>query len=246
MENELSEKETEYNRLQKSLVDLQSSPPSPKPQVTNVCLQTDPIQRTEPQSDTHTMKEEKTDAASKNDSKPPPPCHDEDGAKWASPRTSTVSGVSMTREGETSLENEMKAMGIEVTDSFDSSEGVGFSEVNLEDSSLSLDQAHTSGEAPQLPISNEQNTNIPQQSTHEKTPLQLETLDTEREVIQPQPLIQSADSAVPIVTLVDAELSSEVANVPAEDLVSATPPTHNLSSSEDVEDDLSPSSSKGE
>ena len=51
-----------------------------------------------------------------------------------------TSGVGVTGEADISLDNEMRLAGCEITDPYDSSEGVGFSDTNLDCSGVSLDE----------------------------------------------------------------------------------------------------------
>ena len=235
MENLLSERESDYNKLQASIADLR---PPPKPTMVEVYQQTEPVQTSRLASHEHTEQE----ATSLTGSKVNTGSSDHEVGSVKSPRISAMSAVSHRLEGNTSLETEMKALGLEVTDSFDSSEGVGFSEVNLDDSAQSVDEEKL---PPQLPISNEQGVghDTPQQSAHESKPLQsldeTDRTDETHQDISIPPAVNSADSTVPIATLVDPQLSTMVVDTPTDQLA---PPTH---IDDEMEDDLSTSSSRG-
>ena len=126
LESTVSEKEQQCRELRVAVEELKpKSRPPPPPQVTEIGLQTEQLEfhRTEIVSVRHHSSGSGETGGRRRVKSP---VH----------REASKMPIGNSRSGgelDVSLENEMRAAGIEVNDSFDSSEGVGFSETTLDD-----------------------------------------------------------------------------------------------------------------
>ena len=126
LESTVSDKEQQCRELRVAMEELKpTSRPPPPPQVTEIGLQTEQLEfhRTEVVSMQH---HPGGSSGTGGRRRVKSPVH----------RKTSKGPIGNSRSGgelDVSLENEMRAAGIEVNDSFDSSEGVGFSETTLDD-----------------------------------------------------------------------------------------------------------------
>ena len=127
LESTVSDKEQQCRELRVAMEELKptSGPPPPPPQVTEIGLQTEQLEfhRTEVVSVQH---HPGGSSGTGGRRRVKSPVHKK---TYKGPIGNSRSGGEL----DVSLENEMRAAGVEVNDSFDSSEGVGFSETTLDD-----------------------------------------------------------------------------------------------------------------
>ena len=125
LESTVSEKEQQCRELRVAVEELKPKSRPPPPQVTEIGLQTEQLEfhRTEIVSVQH---HPSGSGGMGGRRRVKSPVH----------REASKIPIGNSRSGgelDVSLENEMRAAGIEVNDSFDSSEGIGFSETTLDD-----------------------------------------------------------------------------------------------------------------
>lgn len=129
LEGSIREKE-KLNALLKTTLDSIHAELKPSVQTADTGIQSQKLPTVDP-----VMHTEPTAPRSKARSDSPSKKFPRRGLRSHSPRTS--SGDLM----DSSLDNEMRAAGVDVNDSFDSSEGVGFSDTNVESSVLGSDHS---------------------------------------------------------------------------------------------------------